>query len=55
MIVLDEPFNLQQLVMCLTTDVYLTAGPGVASSIPARFHTFAEIDHEIISALFSSR
>ena len=23
--------------------------PGVASSIPARFHSFVEIDHEIIS------
>ena len=29
--------------MCLTVD------PGVASSIPVRFHTFMEIDHEIIS------
>ena len=27
----------------------LTADPGVASSIPARSHTFVEIDHEIIS------
>ena len=27
----------------------LTAGLGVASSIPARSHTFMEIDHEIIS------
>ena len=27
----------------------LTADPGVASSISARFHTFMEIDHEIIS------
>ena len=25
--------------------------PGVASSIPARFHTFVEIDHEIISTV----
>ena len=25
--------------------------PGVASSIPARSHTFVEIDHEIISAV----
>ena len=31
---------------CLTTDVLLTADPGVASSIPARSHTFLEIDHE---------
>ena len=34
---------LVQLVMCLTAD------PGVTNSIPARSHTFAEIDHEIIS------
>ena len=27
----------------------MPAGPGVASSIPARSHTFVEIDHEIIS------
>ena len=25
--------------------------PGVASSIPARSHTFVEIDHEIISTV----
>ena len=25
--------------------------PGVASSIPARYHTFMEIDHEIISTV----
>ena len=35
--------------MCLATDASLTADPGVASSIPARSHTFVEIDHEIIS------
>ena len=35
--------------MCLTTDTCLTADPGVASSIPAWSHVFAEIDHEIIS------
>ena len=29
----------------------LTAIPGVASSIPARSHTFVEIDHEIISTV----
>ena len=33
-----------QSVMCLTPD------PGVASLIPVRFHTFAEIDQDIISA-----
>ena len=38
-----------QSVTCLATDVCLTADPGVASSIPARSHTFMEIDHELIS------
>ena len=38
-----------QSVMCLTTDAYLTADQGVASSILARYHTFVEIDHKIIS------
>ena len=38
-------------VMCLATDACLTADPGVASSIPARYHTFVEIDHEIISTV----
>ena len=40
-----------QSVMCLATDASLTADPGVASSIPARSHTFVEIDHEIISTV----
>ena len=35
--------------MSLTADTCLTADPGVARSIPARSHTFAVIDHEIIS------
>ena len=35
--------------MCLATDASPTADPGVGSSIPARSHTFVEIDHEIIS------
>ena len=43
------PGCVAQLVTCLTTDVSLTADPGVASSIPARSHTFVEIDDEIIS------
>ena len=34
-----------QSVMCLTAD------PGVASSIPARSHTYVKIDHEIISTV----
>ena len=38
-----------QSATCLATDASLTADPGVASSIPARSHTFMEIDHEIIS------
>ena len=34
------------------TDACLTADPGVASLIPgARYHTFVEIDHEIISTV----
>ena len=36
-------------VTCLATDVSLTADPGVASLIPARSHTFVDIDYEIIS------
>ena len=38
-----------QLVTCLATDAILTADTGVASLIPARSHTFVEIDYEIIS------
>ena len=41
------PGRVAQSVMCLATDVSLTADPGVASSIPAGPHTFLEIDHEI--------
>ena len=37
--------------MCLNADARLTADPGVASLIPARSHTFLEIDHEIISTV----
>ena len=40
---------LTQSVTCLTTDAYLAADPGIASSIPAWSHTIVEIDHEIIS------
>ena len=42
-----------QSVTCLATDVSLTADQGVASSIPARSHTFVEIDYEIISTVIS--
>ena len=48
---LDLPGRVVQSVTCLATDACLTADPGVASSIPARSHTFVEIDHEIISTV----
>ena len=45
------PGCVAQSVTCLATDASLTVDPGVASSIPARSHTFVEIDHEIISTV----
>ena len=48
---IDKPGRVAQSVTCLATDACLTADPGVASSIPARYHTFVEIDHEIISTV----
>ena len=45
----NTPGRVAQSVTCLVTDAKLTADPGVASLIPARSHTFVEIDHEIIS------
>ena len=45
------PGHVAQSVMCLATDACLTADPGVASLIPARYHTFVEIDHGIISTV----
>ena len=44
-------FVIPQSVPCLATDACLTADPGVASSIPARSHTFVEVDHEILSTV----
>ena len=44
-------YDLAQSVTCLATDACLTAITGVARSIPARSHTFVEIDHEIISTV----
>ena len=44
-------FIMLQSVTCLATGASLTADPGVARSIPARLHTFAEIDHKIISTV----
>ena len=41
----NSPGRVAQSVTCLVTDA------GVASSIPARHHTFVEIDHEIISTV----
>ena len=46
-----QPGRVAQSVTCLATDACLTADPGVTSSIPARYHTFVEIDHEIISTV----
>ena len=43
------PGRVAQTVMCLAPDASLTADQGVVSLIPARSHTFVEIDHEIIS------
>ena len=48
---LNIPGRVAQSVTFLATDACLTADPGVASSISARFHTFVEIDHEIISTV----
>ena len=43
--------RIAQSFKCLATDASLTADPGVGSSNLARSHTFAEIDHEIISTV----
>ena len=45
----DPSGRLAQSVTCLATDASLTVDTGVARLILARFHTFVEIDHEIIS------
>ena len=50
-----SPCCVAQLVTCLTTDASLTADSGVGSLIPARSHTFVEIDHEIISMVILLR
>ena len=49
MSLLKIPGCVAQSVTCLATDASLTADPDVASSIQARYLTFVEIDHEIIS------
>ena len=50
-IICMAPGRVAQLLTYLATDASLTADPGVASSIPARSHTFVEIDREIISTV----
>ena len=40
-----------QSVTCLSTDASLTADPEVAILIPARSHTFFQIDQETISTV----
>ena len=45
------PYRVTQSVRCLTTDMCLTAYPGVSNSVPAGSHTFAGIDHELISTV----
>ena len=45
------PGRIAQSVTCLATDASLTADPGVASSSPAKYHTFLEIGREIISTV----
>ena len=44
-----QPGRVAQSVTCLAIDAGLTADPGFASSIPARSHTFVEIDYKIMS------
>ena len=46
-----ENIPVAQSVTCLATDASLTTDPGLASLIPARSHTFVEIDREIISTV----
>ena len=48
---ISTAYTIAQSVTCLATDACLNADPGVVSSNPARSHTFAEIDHEIISTV----
>ena len=48
---LSSTSRVAQSVTCLATDASLTADPGVASSFPARSHTFVEIYHEIFSTV----
>ena len=49
--IVGKPGSLVQSVTCLATDMSLPANPVIVSLIPARSHTFVEIDHEIISTV----
>ena len=41
--------RVSQSVTCLTVDTCVRADPGMAGLLLAQSHTFAEIDHEIVS------
>ena len=45
------PGHVAQSVTCLATDACLTADPGGREFDPGPFHTFVEIDHEMISTV----
>ena len=47
----SAPGGIAQSVTCLTADMCPTADPGFASLIPARLHTYFEIDHQMIILL----
>ena len=51
MLTVLTPGHVAQSVTYLATDACLTAVPGVDSLIPTRYHTFVEIDCEIISTV----
>ena len=44
-----KPSCVAQSVTCLSIDTCLAVDQRIASSIPAWYHTFVEIDHDIIS------
>ena len=48
---LGSPGHIAQSIMCQAAGKCLTAGPGVASLIPARSHTYVEIYSEMISTV----
>ena len=51
-IIIDHQVESRRKVWYRTgIELATTADPGVASSIPVRYHTFVEIDYEIISTV----